>query len=283
MALAPISLFFLGLCCIYMLRAQIGSLPKPFLSALPGPVVAPGGELILWCRRPSESFDWLVTFSLLKSGTQEPLQKKDLVYSQAKFSLKSLGVQDSGNYRCIYYETSSPHVKSEPSDVLEIWVTDTLPKPSLSAWPSPMVTSGGEVTLLCRGPVRGMRFALYKYGEEAPVGTSEWTQDGAEFPLIHVSINRSGRCRCCYLLVTDSPILALPSDSLELIIQGMQDAASEVTGKYEQMRAISAHLCGPKPNSYCRRLGDGLVMMVRRMFAGQAKGQGEGFPEFVGV
>ncbi|XP_078002156.1 platelet glycoprotein VI-like isoform X1 [Phascolarctos cinereus] len=74
-----------------------------------------------------------------------------------------------------------------------------------------------------------MRFALYKYGEEAPVGTSEWTQDGAEFPLIHVSINRSGRCRCCYLLVTDSPILALPSDSLELIIQGMQDAASEVT------------------------------------------------------
>ncbi|XP_078002152.1 V-set and transmembrane domain-containing protein 1-like isoform X2 [Phascolarctos cinereus] len=97
--------------------------------------------------------------------------------------------------------------------------SDTLPKPSLSAWPSPMVAPGGNVTLLCRGPRRGVRFALYKDGEEAPVGTSEWTQDGAEFPLTHVSINQSGRYRCCYLLVTDSPILALPSDSLELVIQ----------------------------------------------------------------
>ncbi|XP_043849971.1 T-cell-interacting, activating receptor on myeloid cells protein 1-like [Dromiciops gliroides] len=196
-----------------------GSLLKPFLSALPGPVVAPGGEVIFWCKRPSLLHDWLVSFKLLKDGAVEPLQEKDLHFTQADFSLKSLRVQDSGNYSCIYSESSSPEVKSEPSDSLEIWVTDALPKPSLSAWPSPVVASGGNVTLLCRGPSRGVRFALYKEGEETPVGTSEPTQDGAEFPLVHVSINQTGKYRCSYLLGTDSPVLAPPSDFLEVILQ----------------------------------------------------------------
>ncbi|XP_027711533.1 V-set and transmembrane domain-containing protein 1-like isoform X2 [Vombatus ursinus] len=51
------------------------------------------------------------------------------------------------------------------------------------------------------------------------MGTSEWTQDGAEFPLIHVRVNQTGKYRCRYLLGTDSSVVALPSDSLELIIQ----------------------------------------------------------------
>ncbi|XP_068953340.1 V-set and transmembrane domain-containing protein 1-like [Petaurus breviceps papuanus] len=159
-----------------------------------------------------------VHLHLLKAGTLERLQKKDLVYGEAQFSLKPLGVQDSGNYSCIYYETTNSHAKSEPSEALEIWVTEALPKPSLSAWPSPMVASGGNVTLLCWGPPRGVRFALYKDGEEAPVATSEPTPTGAEFPLVHVSVNQTGKYRCRYLIGADSPVSAPPSDSLELIM-----------------------------------------------------------------
>ncbi|XP_072463688.1 immunoglobulin superfamily member 1-like [Notamacropus eugenii] len=184
---------------------------------------------MLCCRSPKAENEWLTTFSLLKAGTLEPLQQTP-GYTLAYFSLKSLRVQDSGKYSCIYYETLKPHVKSEPSEALEIWVTEALPKPSVSAWPSSRVASGGNVTLLCQSPPPGwnVKFALYKDGEDTPVATSELTQDGAEFPLIHVSINQSGKYRCHYLLGDDSSVSTLPSDSLELIVQGMQNAPSQM-------------------------------------------------------
>ncbi|XP_072463679.1 T-cell-interacting, activating receptor on myeloid cells protein 1-like isoform X2 [Notamacropus eugenii] len=213
-------IFLLCLGFIQVTEVQNEFLPRPSLSALSGPVVAPDGEVMLCCRSPKAENEWLVTFSLLKAGTLEPLQQTP-GYTLAHFSLKSLRVQDSGKYSCIYYETLKPHVKSEPSEALEIWVTEALPKPSVSAWPSSRVASGGNVTLLCQSPPPGwnVKFALYKDGEDTPVATSELTQDGAEFPLIHVSINQSGKYRCHYLLGDDSSVSTLPSDSLELIIQ----------------------------------------------------------------
>ncbi|KAM9038514.1 T-cell-interacting, activating receptor on myeloid cells protein 1-like isoform 1-T3 [Sarcophilus harrisii] len=200
-----------------------GSPSRPSLLAQPSLVVEPGGEVIFWCRRPPGSYEWLVTFSLLKAGRPKPLQEKEVHFSQANFPLKSLRAQDSGSYSCIYYETFCPHVRSEASETLEVWVTDSLPKPSLSARPSSKVTPGDNVTFLCQGPSRGVEFALYKDGEELPVSTSEPTQHGAEFPLIHVNINQTGRYRCSYLLGRDSRVLAMPSDPLELIIQEEQN------------------------------------------------------------
>ncbi|KAM9034821.1 uncharacterized protein ACOB8E_018303 [Sarcophilus harrisii] len=193
--------------------------PRPTLYVQPGPVGAPGKEVTFRCRRPSSSPNRLVTFLLLKVGTQKPLQKKHEILYETNFPLKSLSAQDSGNYSCVYYYTSRPQIKSEASETLEVWVTDSLPKPSLSAWPSSKVTPGDNVTLLCQGPSRGVRFALYKDGEDLPVSTSEPTQHGAEFSLIHVNINQTGRYRCSYLLERDGPVLALPSEPLELIIQ----------------------------------------------------------------
>ncbi|KAM9033601.1 immunoglobulin superfamily member 1-like [Sarcophilus harrisii] len=193
--------------------------PRPTLHAEPGPVVAPGEEVTFRCRSPSSSPNRLVTFLLLKAGTQEPLQKNQETLSETNFTLKSPSAQDSGSYSCVYYYTSHPHVRSEASETLELWVTDSLPKPSLSARPSSRVTPEDNVTLLCQGPSRGVRFALYKDGEKLPVSTSEPTQHWAEFPLIHVNINQTGEYRCSYLLGRDSPVLALPSDPLELTIQ----------------------------------------------------------------
>ncbi|XP_031817650.1 osteoclast-associated immunoglobulin-like receptor [Sarcophilus harrisii] len=197
--------------------------PRPTLHAEPGPVVAPGEEVTFRCRSPSSSPNRLVTFLLLKAGTQEPLQKNQETLSETNFTLKSPSAQDSGSYSCVYYYTSHPHVRSEASETLELWVTDSLPKPSLSARPSSKVTPEDNVTLLYQGPSRGLGFALYKDGEELPVSTSEPTQHGAEFPLIHVNINQAGEYRCSYLLGRNSHVLALPSDPLELIIQKEQN------------------------------------------------------------
>ncbi|XP_074163429.1 T-cell-interacting, activating receptor on myeloid cells protein 1-like isoform X2 [Sminthopsis crassicaudata] len=223
MLLPAIPLLCLGLGLVQGTKAQTGSPSRVSLSAHPHPVVKPGGEVIFWCRRPPGLYDWLVTFSLLKVGGPKPLEKKELQFSQANFSLKCLNVQDSGNYSCNYYETTDSNVTLESSETLEIWVTDSLPKPSLSARPSSKVTSGDNVTLLCQGPSRGVEFALYKDGEEMPVSTREPSQHGAEFPLIHININQTGKYRCCYLLGRQSPVLAPPSDPLELIIQEEQN------------------------------------------------------------
>ncbi|KAM9034817.1 osteoclast-associated immunoglobulin-like receptor [Sarcophilus harrisii] len=212
-------LLCLGLCCICMIRAQLASPPRPTLHAEPGPVVRPGEKVLLWCRSPSSSHNRFVTFLLLKAGTQELLQKNQESVPLTFFPLESLSAQESRSYSCVYYYTSHPHVRSEASETLEVWVTDSLPKPSLSARPSSKVTSGDNVTLLCQGPSRGVEFALYKDGAELPVSTSEPTQHGAEFPLIHVNINQTGEYRCSYLLGRDSRVLTMPSDPLELIIQ----------------------------------------------------------------
>ncbi|KAM9034818.1 immunoglobulin superfamily member 1-like [Sarcophilus harrisii] len=215
-----------------MLEVQeicMASPPRPTLHAEPGPVVAPGEGVTFRCRRPSSSPNRLVTFLLLKAGTQEPLQKNQETLLETNFTLKSPSAQDSGSYSCVYYYTSHPHVRSEASETLELWVTDSLPKPSLSARPSSKVTLGANVTLLCQGPSRGVEFALYKEGEERPVSTSEPTQHRAEFPLIHVNINQTGRYRCSYLLGRDSPVLVLPSDPLELIIQVIETKTILIT------------------------------------------------------
>uniref|UniRef100_A0A5F8GWG7 Ig-like domain-containing protein n=1 Tax=Monodelphis domestica TaxID=13616 RepID=A0A5F8GWG7_MONDO len=104
-----------------------GSLPKPSLSALPSLVVEPGTHLTLQCRQPLQSPLWGVTFALLKAGTPQPLQSQSPAGTSAVFPLLSVRAQDAGNYSCIYHGKEGSQV-SEPSEVLEIWVTDSIEK-----------------------------------------------------------------------------------------------------------------------------------------------------------
>ncbi|XP_051846880.1 immunoglobulin superfamily member 1-like [Antechinus flavipes] len=196
-----------------------GSLPKPSLSALPGLVVEPGQHVTLQCRKPPQSALWTATFTLLKMGSPQPLQSQNTSGSSAYFPLLSVRAQDAGNYTCVYSERMAPYRVSEPSDALEIWVTDALPKPSLSAWPGLEVALGSNVILLCWGPSWIPRFVLYKKGVEGILHSMEAHEDRGRFFLTHVTSKDSGNYSCSYQLGTKESLWKQSSDVLELLVR----------------------------------------------------------------
>ncbi|XP_074075749.1 immunoglobulin superfamily member 1-like [Macrotis lagotis] len=220
----------------------LGSLPKPHLQALSAPVVAPWDDVTLQCSLPQDSYPQPVTFILHKAQYPKPVQIKTREWTKVDFTLYSLRPNDTGNYSCIYKKTTGSYRVSEPSETLELWVIETLPKPFISATPSQLVVSGGNVTLLCWGPIRSVRFALHKEGEERCVEIRESTQGGAEFHLTHVNMNDTGQYSCHYDLGPVSSVTTPSSDLLELSEQSEKDLSSQHTGmtkgKKQQLQSL---------------------------------------------
>ncbi|XP_074076077.1 immunoglobulin superfamily member 1-like isoform X2 [Macrotis lagotis] len=208
------------------MEMHMGNPSRPHLQAYPAPVVGPGRDVTLQCSLPPDSCLQTMTFILHKEQHPKPIQSKTGKWTKFNFTLYSLRSQDTGNYSCTYNDTADSYRVSESSETLELWVTATLPKPSLSATPRHLVVSGGNVTLRCQGPIRGVRFALYNEGEERCVGIKEFTQDAAEFHFPHVNINVSGNYSCRYDLGPESNVSVSPSEILELMVQSKKDTLS---------------------------------------------------------
>ncbi|KAM8753206.1 immunoglobulin superfamily member 1 [Rhynchonycteris naso] len=190
--------------------------PKPTLLAQPGPVVFPGKNVILHCQGTFQG----MRFALLHEETQVPLQFQSTSGNSTDFLLHTVGAEDSGNYSCIYYETTMSNRGSHLSKPVMIWVTDTFPKPWLFAEPSSVVPMGQNVTLWCQGPVYGVGYILHK--EKEGISMQLWgstSNDGAFF-ITNISGTSIGRYTCCYHPDWASPIKILPSNTLELIVTG---------------------------------------------------------------
>ncbi|XP_038608907.1 immunoglobulin superfamily member 1-like [Tachyglossus aculeatus] len=193
----------------------IGSHLKPSLSALPSPVVAPGRTVTLRCQGPLQG----VPFALLKARTLEPLQQqKPSRWNQnwVLFKLSTGKGNETGNYSCAYYVTSSE--LSQISEALEIWVMESLPKPTLTAWPGPELALEGNVTLRCWGPLRAVGLALFREGEAGPLQIQYPGPDGVQFPIAKVTAAHAGRYSCRYHMDSDGLIPAEPSDWLQLVV-----------------------------------------------------------------
>lgn len=145
------------------------------------------------------------------------------------FHISSVGKHDGGQYSCFYETTAGWSVHS---DQLELVVTGFFNnKPSLSALPRPMVTSGESVTLKCFSQEKYDRFIVTKEGEQnhSMIMKSRKTYVGqfqALFSVGPMTPSSSGTFKCYGYYKKNPQVWSEPSDDLDIYISGLPGTIS---------------------------------------------------------
>ncbi|XP_073082998.1 leukocyte immunoglobulin-like receptor subfamily B member 3 isoform X2 [Manis javanica] len=201
----------------------LGTLPKPSIWADPGSVVTNGSPVTIHCQGPPQA----VRYSLYKEYSGRwTLVAQDEFRDEASFPVGPMSAHRAGRYQCGFHSRSG----SEWSDPLALVVTGVYDPPSLWADPSPVVASGGTVSLRCRSEFTGGTFHLLKEGGAdgpqhvaAQPSARGWQ---ARFHVDPVTTSRGGTYRCYSSPMAYPYVWSHPSGPLALEVTGVYKAPS---------------------------------------------------------
>ncbi|XP_015421299.1 PREDICTED: leukocyte immunoglobulin-like receptor subfamily A member 6 [Myotis davidii] len=197
--------------------------PKPSIWTDPGPIVTNKSSVTIWCQGSLQASAYI----LYKERGSEPWDTRIPQDSSNKagFLIEATTPSHAGLYECAYYTTED--ILSQRSDPLLLVVTGVGGAPSLSAQPSPVVASGGNVSLSCGSNLTSGPFHLLKEGGADPPQhmEAEWRiHDGrwqAIFPLGPVSPSHGGTYRCYGSSSSYPNVWSQPSAPLHIQVTGV--------------------------------------------------------------
>ncbi|GAB5581499.1 natural cytotoxicity triggering receptor 1 [Prionailurus iriomotensis] len=184
------ALLCLGLYLSQTIGAQTQILSKPIIWAKPNFMIPKGRPAKILCRGFPEATEYQLYFEGRLSARQSPRQPG--IRNIVSFPISAMTLLTAGQYRCIY---RSGELWSNPSDPLDLVVTEMYDTPTLSVHPRPEVSSGDNVTFYCRLETATNMFFLLKEGRSSrPQPRYGNTQVG--FPVGPVSTAHRGTYRC---------------------------------------------------------------------------------------
>ncbi|KAM8787636.1 leukocyte immunoglobulin-like receptor subfamily A member 6 [Rhynchonycteris naso] len=208
---------------------ETGTLPKPTIWAEPGPVIPLESSVTIWCQGPREAQELHLYKGNIRVLWDTQTSQKSM--NKKAFSITHMTASNAKRYYCNYQSSIG---WSQCSDPLELAVQGLYSKPSLSALPSPIVTSGGNVTLRCGSEMAFDRFILIQEGDHSAsqILDSKPYSSGrpqALFPVGPVTPSHRWTFKCYGCDRDRQQECSQPSDALELLVSGVSQKPSLLT------------------------------------------------------